>query len=74
MIQMTETNTGPAFQTVARGVSYYLRTDGAGRYELSSKRLAMATCGQVRHFASLGQVERSVKAFAGLSALIGNAT
>jgi hypothetical protein len=70
MIQMTETNTGPAFQTVARGVSYYLRTNGQGRYELSSKRLAMATFGQVRHFDTLDQVEVSVKAFAGLSALV----
>ena len=70
MIQMTETNTGPAFQTVARGVSYYLRTDGIGRYELSSKRLAMSTLGQVRHFDTLEQVEGAVKAFKGLSVLV----
>lgn len=70
MIQMTETSTGPAFQTVARGVSYYLRTNGAGRYELSSQRLAMSTFGQVRHFDTLEQVEGAVKAFKGLSVLV----
>lgn len=70
MITATNTNTGPAFSTVARGVSYYLRTDGMGRYELSSKRLAMSTMGQVRHFDTLDAVERTVKAFAGLSALV----
>jgi hypothetical protein len=71
MIQMTETATGPAFQTVARGVSYYLRTDGIGRLELSSKRLAMATIGQVRHFNTMNEVEAAIKAFRGLSALAG---
>lgn len=70
MIQMTETATGPAFQTVARGVSYYLRTDALGRFELSSKRLAMSTIGQVRHFKTLAEVEGAVKAFQGLSALL----
>lgn len=70
MIQMTETATGPAFQTIARGVSYYLRTDALGRFELSSKRLAMSTIGQVRHFKTLAEVEGSVKAFQGLSALL----
>ena len=70
MITMTEATHGPAFQTVSRGVSYYLRTDGIGRLELSSKRLAMATIGQVRHFRDLGEVEQSIKAFRGLSALV----
>lgn len=73
MIQMTETNTGPAFITEARGVSYYLRTDGLGRYELSSQRLALRAArmgGTVRHFATLTEVERAVKAFAGLSVLV----
>jgi hypothetical protein len=70
MIQMTETATGPAFQTIARGVSYYLRTDALGRFELSSKRLAMSTIGQVRHFKTLAEVEGAVKAFQGLSALL----
>jgi len=75
MIQMTETSTGPAFSTEARGVTYYLRTDRLGRYELSSQRISLRasrTGGTVRHFASLDQVEAEVKAFAGLSALIGN--
>lgn len=73
MIQMTETNTGPAFTTEARGVSYYLRTDTFGRYELSSQRQALRAArmgGTVRHFASLAQVEQTVKAFSGLSALV----
>lgn len=70
MIQMTDTPTGPAFETQARGVSYYLRTDALGRYELSSRRLAMATFGQVRHFATLAALESSIKAFAGLSELL----
>lgn len=73
MIQMTETNTGPAFMTEARGVSYYLRTDILGRYELTSQRLSLRAArmgGSVRHFASLAQVEQTVKAFSGLSALV----
>ena len=70
MITMTETNTGPAFETVSRGVSYYLRNNGRGLMELSSKRLAMATFGQVRHFRSLDEVEANVKAFRGIGALV----
>lgn len=69
MITMIETATGPAFETVARGVSYYLRRNVVGRWELSSKRLAMSTFGQVRHFASLAEVEAGVKAFKGLADL-----
>jgi len=69
MITATTTNTGPAYEVIARGVSYYLRTNTMGRYELSSRRLAMATFGQVRHFDTLDQVEAAVKAFRGLSAL-----
>jgi len=69
MITATETSTGTAFETVARGVSYYLRRNVLGRWELSSRRLAMSTFGQVRHFESLAEVEAKVKAFAGLSAL-----
>lgn len=74
MIQMTETNTGPAFSTEARGVSYYLRTDTLGRYELTSQRQALRAArmgGGVRHFASLDQVEASVKAFRGIGLLMG---
>ncbi len=74
MIQATETNTGLAFETVARGVSYYLRTDGLGRYELTSQRLALRAArmgGTVRHFATLDEVESTVKAFAGISLLVG---
>jgi hypothetical protein len=70
MIAMTQTATGPAFETVSRGVSYYLRTNGVGRLELSSKRLSMATFGSVRHFDTLAEVEASVKAFKGLGALV----
>lgn len=73
MIQATETNTGLAFETVARGVSYYLRTDGLGRYELTSQRLALRAArmgGTVRHFATLDEVESTVKAFAGISLLV----
>ena len=69
MIQMTETNTGPAFETVSRGTSYYLRTNCLGRLELYSKRLALCTYGQVRHFGSLEEVEQAVKAFRGISLL-----
>lgn len=70
MIQMSETSTGPAFETVSRGVSYYLRRDTMGRFELSSRRLAMATFGQVRHFPSLAEVERAVSAFRGVGLLL----
>lgn len=73
MIQQIETNTGPAFTVEARGVSYYLRLDTFGRWELSSQRLALAAArmgGTVRHFASLDQVEATVKAFRGLGALV----
>lgn len=74
MIQATETNTGLAFETVARGVSYYLRTDCLGRYELTSQRQALRAArmgGSVRHFASLAEVESAVKAFRGISLLAG---
>jgi hypothetical protein len=73
MIQATKTNTGLAFETVARGVSYYLRTDILGRYELTSQRLALRAArmgGTVRHFATLDEVESAVKAFAGISLLV----
>lgn len=73
MIQMIETTTGPAFQVTARGTSYYLRRDTVGRWELSSQRLALSEArmgGTVRHFASLDQVEATVKAFAGLGLLM----
>lgn len=71
MIQATETNTGLAFETVARGVSYYLRRNVVGRWELSSRRLALGSrhFGQVRHFDSLEAVETTVKAFRGISLL-----
>lgn len=73
MIQQTDTATGPAFSVEARGVSYYLRRDTMGRWELSSQRLALAAArmgGTVRHFAELAQVEATVKAFRGLGALV----
>jgi hypothetical protein len=72
MIQATETNTGLAFETEARGVSYYLRTDCLGRYELHSQRNALRAArmgGSVRHFATLAEVESAVKAFRGISLL-----
>lgn len=72
MIQMTTTSTGPAFTTEARGVSYYLRTDGLGRYELTSQRLALKAArmgGGIRHFSTLDEVEAKVKAFAGIAVL-----
>tara|TARA_B100001105_G_scaffold246937_1_gene231137 strand:- start:570 stop:794 length:225 start_codon:yes stop_codon:yes gene_type:complete len=73
MIQMTDTNTGPAFSVEARGVEYYLRTDTFGRYELTSQRLALRAArmgGTVRHFKTLEEVEAAVKAFRGLSVLV----
>ena len=73
MIQMIETTTGPAFMTEARGVDYYLRTDIMGRLELSSQRIALRAArmgGTVRHFKTLADVEATVKAFRGLSALV----
>ena len=73
MIQATETANGLAFETVARGVSYYLRRDILGRWELSSQRLALRAArmgGTVRHFTSLEEVERAVKAFDGISLLV----
>jgi hypothetical protein len=74
MIQMIETNTGPAFSVEARGTSYYLRRNVLGRWELTSQRLALRAArmgGSVRHFASLDQVEGAVKVFSGLGLLMG---
>ena len=68
-IQMIEANT---FSTEARGVSYYLRLDVLGRWELSSQRLALSAArmgGTVRHFASLADVSASIKAFRGIDLL-----
>ncbi len=73
MIQMTLTSNGPAFQTTARGVSYYLRRDILGRYELTSQRLALRAArmgGTVRHFANLEEVDQKVRAFSGIALLV----
>jgi len=72
MITQTETDTGPAFSTEYRGVSYYLRNDVFGRLEVSSQRVALRAArmgGSVRHFETMGQVEAAIKAFSGLSTL-----
>lgn len=73
MIQQVDSSTGPAFEATFRGVSYYLRRDTLGRWELSSQRLALSAArmgGTIRHFSSLDQVEAAVKAFSGLGALV----
>ena len=70
MIQMTETATGTAFQTVSRGVAYHL-CRLAGRWCVLSTRYSGAGFGQARYFDSLKEVEAAIKAFAGISALAG---
>lgn len=61
------------FTTEARGVAYHLRVDALGRWELSSQRLALSAArmgGTVRHFASLADVSRNVRAFRGIDLLV----
>lgn len=70
MIIATETATGLAYETVKRGVRYYLRRDTLGRLEVTSHRLALHNkYGTVRFFYNMEAVEQGVKAFAGLSAI-----
>lgn len=61
------------FTTEARGVSYYLRLDILGRWELTSQRLALRAArmgGMVRHFSSLEEVSNSIRAFRGIDLLV----
>lgn len=61
------------FQTTARGVSYLLRVDQFGRFEVASQRIALRAArmgGTVRFFKTAEEVEANVKAFKGLSALM----
>jgi hypothetical protein len=70
MIQMIEANT---FTTEARGVSYYLRLDTLGRWEVTSQRLALRAArmgGGVRFFRNLSEVAANIKAFRGIDLLV----
>ena len=69
IISQIEDNT---FATEAGGVSYYLRLDTLGRWELASQRLALSAArmgGTVRHFATLADVSAAIKAFRGIDQL-----
>jgi hypothetical protein len=70
MIQQIETNTGPAFSTEARGVTYHAQQI-AGRWCVLSCRNSSkaAGFGSARWFDDLAGVE-SIKAFSGLTALV----
>lgn len=73
MITMTQATNGPAYETESRGVDYYLYTDCLGRFVVASQRIALRAArmgGTVRHFKTLAEVETTVKAFRGLSALV----
>lgn len=74
IITAEETNTGLAYMTEARGVSYYLRRDTLNRWELSSQRKSLRAArmgGSVRHFTNLAEIESTVKALDGIAMLIG---
>jgi len=60
-----------AYEAIARGTAYYLRNDTFGRWELSSRRLALGGrgIGSVRYFSALADVGKAVKAFAGIEIL-----
>lgn len=69
-IQMTGEN---SFTTEARGVSYYLRLDTLGRWELTTQRLALRAArmgGGVRYFTSLTEVSEKIRAFRGIDQLV----
>jgi hypothetical protein len=69
-IQMIDETT---FSTEARCVSYYLRLDILGRWEVTSQRLALRAArmgGTVRHFASLAEVSENISAFRGINLLV----
>lgn len=69
MIQMIAPDT---FTAEARGVSYHLRRDGLGRWEVTSQRLALRAArmgGGVRHFATLEAVGAAITAFRGIDLL-----
>lgn len=70
---MITLNANGYYCTTSRGVSYVMRVDSMGRFEVSSQRLALRAArmgGSVRHFATIAEVEQNVKAFVGLTALV----
>jgi hypothetical protein len=71
MIVQTETATGPAFQVEAKGVAYHAQMIG-GRWCVLSRRLALGRShfGTSRWFDTVAEIEASVKAFAGLDAML----
>lgn len=62
------------YSTVSRGTRYSLR-QYKGTWELYSKRLALGSSamGSFRFFDTLEQLEVAIKAFSGITQLIGNA-
>lgn len=72
LIEATNASNGMAFSTELRGVEYYARIDGIGRWEVTSHRKALGrrNVGTVRHFANVEQVAASIKAFANLDLLV----
>lgn len=71
MIVQHDTPRGPAFSVDHRGTAYYA-SKIAGRWCVASTRLATRSAGfgQCRWFDDLAGVERALKAFAGLTALV----
>jgi hypothetical protein len=60
------------FEAEARGVSYRLRLDPLGRWELTSQRIALRAArmgGGVRHFPTLKAVGEAISAFRGIDLL-----
>ncbi|MBC7198319.1 MAG: hypothetical protein H5U32_03620 [Pseudomonas balearica] len=77
MLQVTQTEVNGTvyYTTTARGVAYTLRRKRDGEWELSSRRLSLGrhNVGTTKFFASLNDLEASIKALRGIAALLNDA-
>jgi len=74
-VTQTDVNGTTYYTTTARGVSYTLRRKRDGEWELSSRRLALGrqNVGSTKFFATLEELEASIKALRGIAALLNDA-
>jgi len=74
-VTQAEVNGIVYYTTTARGVAYTLRRKRSGEWELSSRRLSLGrhNVGSTKFFASLDELEASIKARRGIAALLNDA-
>lgn len=69
---MIEQVSATTYRASARGVTYQLRVDSLGRWEVWSRRdaLGRSNVGTFRHYPTMVEVEQNVAAFRGLVYLV----